>query len=73
LHTVEAALTALASGSREDRGVAAHFAAGLLAFMVGVFAGALLTNTLDTRASWVAAGLFLVAGLAWLRSSRSPS
>jgi uncharacterized membrane protein YoaK (UPF0700 family) len=70
LHTVDAALTALASGTREDRGVAAHLAGGLAAFVVGVFGGALLTHQLDTHASWVAAGLFLVAGLLWLRASR---
>ena len=70
LHTVDAALTALASGTREDRGAAAHLAGGLVAFMVGVLGGALLTRQLDTHASWVAAGLFLVAGVLWLRSSR---
>ncbi len=38
--------------------------------MVGVLGGALLTRELDTHASWVAAGLFLVAGLVWLRPVR---
>jgi uncharacterized membrane protein YoaK (UPF0700 family) len=70
LHTVNAALTAWASGSRQDRDVATHLAAGLVAFMVGVFAGALLTNTFDTRASWFVAGLFAIAGLIWLRPPR---
>ena len=37
--------------------------------MVGVFGGALLTRELDTRASWIAAGVFLVAGALWLRPS----
>ncbi len=71
LHTVNAALTAWASGSRQDRAVAGHLAAGLVAFVVGVFAGALSTNALDTHASWVVAGLFLVSGLIWLRPPRS--
>jgi len=69
LHAVNAALTAWASGSRQDRVVAGHLAAGLAAFVVGVFAGALLTNALDTHASWVAAGLFAISGLVWLRST----
>jgi len=73
LHTVDAALTALASGTREDRGAAAQLAGGLAAFMVGVFGGALLTRELDTRASWIAAGVFLVAGALWLRPSRRRS
>ena len=70
LYTVNAALSALASGSREDRGAAAALASGLIAFMVGVFAGALLTRHLETRASWVVAGVFLLAGLLWLRPAR---
>jgi uncharacterized membrane protein YoaK (UPF0700 family) len=70
LYTVNAALSALASGSREDRGAAAALAGGLGAFMVGVFAGALLTRQLETRASWVVAGVFLLAGLLWLRPAR---
>lgn len=67
LRTVNAALSALASGSREDRGAAASLVAGLGAFMVGVLAGALLTRQLETHASWIVAGLFLLAGLLWLR------
>jgi hypothetical protein len=38
-----------------------------------VFAGALLTDTLDTRASWVVAGLFAISGLVWLRPPRRPA
>jgi hypothetical protein len=38
--------------------------------MVGVLGGALLTRELDTHASWVAGGLFLLAGLVWLRPPR---
>ena len=49
--------------------MAAQLAGGLAAFMVGVLGGALLTRELDTHASWVAAGVFLVAGVLWLRPS----
>jgi uncharacterized membrane protein YoaK (UPF0700 family) len=70
LYTVNAALSALASRSRQDRGAAVALASGLGAFMVGVFAGALLTRQLETRASWVVGGVLLLAGLLWLRPVR---
>jgi uncharacterized membrane protein YoaK (UPF0700 family) len=73
LHTVNAALTAWSSGTRQDRLVAVHLAAGLVAFMVGVLGGALLTDVLEARASWVAAGVFAVSGLLLLRPARSVS
>ena len=47
--------------------MAAQLAGGLAAFMVGVLGGALATRELDTRASWIAACVFLVAGGLWLR------
>jgi tRNA-Thr(GGU) m(6)t(6)A37 methyltransferase TsaA len=72
LRTVNAALTALASGSRQDRGAAASLSGGLAAFVLGAFTGALLTRELGTQASWAVAALFLLSGVMWLTGASNP-
>ena len=64
--TVAAVLGALSSRSRADAGLAAHLLGSLAVFVVGVVVGAVVTEAVHTRAAWVAAAVFAVAGVLYL-------
>ena len=72
LAAVDASLRALASRTATDARAASRLLAALTAFVTGAVVGALLTDAVGGRAAWFAAGLFLVAGVAYLARQPGP-
>ncbi|MHA3703997.1 YoaK family protein [Jatrophihabitans sp. YIM 134969] len=70
--TVASVLTAVSSRARADALLAARLVGALLAFVVGVVVGAVVTQAWAGRAGWVAAALFVVAGALYLAADPAP-